>query len=388
MGECFQRRFGNWKVTLFTAAPDFADRFRQSFDTSVKIFNGPLACRLFSGSPRPFLEPGKVSDWKLIPEMEGEASTELGNRLKKNYRKLHPWASGRDLDWYRLYDRDLPQFNVTVDVVDERFFISEFPAPSGVDPGRAAERFNEATHTVRTLFGARRDQVVVQRSRPAGTPFKKGKARHAQIELREGNAIFLVGREGELEWPFFPDQRFVRKFLAETIGQGRFLSIFDNSGGATIRVARAGAAKTVTLGVSAANGPALIANFSRNGLHPGNHQLPSDDVRSWLKRNRESFDLIYICFRQKRYRQAAASAFTVASDHHYLIDRTINALAAGGRLVVSSLLPQFDLHPALIDRYDCREISRNLKCADLNRAGRNFRCWEISRPELAESLTS
>ena len=388
MGECFQRHFAHWRVTLFTAAPDYADRFRQRFDNSVKIFNGPLACRLFSGSPLPLADPEKVKDWQISTAMEGGEATELANRLKKNFRKFHPWACARELDWYRLYDRDLPQFNVSIDVVGGRFFISEFPIPAGKDPGLAARRFSEVTHTVRTLFNASRDQVAVQRSRPAKKNSRKKGARHDQFEIREGDAVFLVGSEGDLDWPFHPDQRFVRKFLAQTMSGGNFLSLFDTSGGAAIGVALAGARKTVTLGISARNAAALVGNFSRNGLHPHNHHLCTDEVMGWLKRNRESFDLIYIYFRQKRYRQAGSSTFTVASDQRDLIELTLSSLAPGGRLVVSSVLPKFELDPTLTSSYDCRDMSRKLHSPDLRRGARNFRCWEISRRALDESRTS
>ena len=84
-----------------------------------------------------------------------------------------------------MYDRDLPQFNVSIDVVEGRFYISEFPLPAGKNPRLAAERFSEVTHTVRTLFNASRDQVVVQRSRPAKHNFTKKGARQDQFEIRE-----------------------------------------------------------------------------------------------------------------------------------------------------------------------------------------------------------
>jgi 23S rRNA G2069 N7-methylase RlmK/C1962 C5-methylase RlmI len=100
---------------------------------------------------------------------------------------------------------------------------------------------------------------------------------------------------------------------------------------------------------------------------------------SWLKKSRHPFDLIYICLRKKQYRQTDSSIFKVGSDHRFLIDRTIAGLSKGGRLVVSSLLPNFELDPSVMDAYRCRTMSKKLVSPDVTRGARNFRCWEISR---------
>jgi 23S rRNA (guanine2445-N2)-methyltransferase / 23S rRNA (guanine2069-N7)-methyltransferase len=379
MGERFRDQFPGWQVTLLTAAADYADHFKLRFDKSVKIFNGNLACRLFSGSPLPAAVPTTIKDWQIGNEFDQGAATELGNRLKKNFRKFHPWACGQNLDWYRLYDRDLPQFNVTIDVTTTHLYIREFPPPPGKDPRIAAERFREVTRTVRALLAAGRDQVMVHHSRSAKKGFEKRGLRHKQTEMREGKAVFVIGGESDPESSLFPDQRFVRKFLAQACGRGKFLSIFDTSGGATISVALEGAIKTATLGVDARNIERLVINFSRNGLHPDNHHIASDEVMGWLKKKRRPFDLIYICFRKKRYQQTEAPALEVGSGHRTLIDRAIVNLAGGGRLVVSSLLPNFELDPEVMEAYRCRDMSKKLSSPDLTRVARNFRCWEIFR---------
>ena len=379
MGDCFQNQFADWRITLFTAAPDYADRFKLQLEKSVKIFNGPLVCRLFCGSPQAAAVPAPMSKWQISKEFDQDSNTELTNRLKKNFRKFHPWACGKNLDWYRLYDRDLPQYNVTIDVTNTLLLIREFPPPTGKDQRIVEERFRDVTRTVRNMFAVGRDQVIVHRSGSARKDWKKGGGRSKQTELREGKAQFLVGGEANPDETFYPDQRLVRNYLAQAIGRGTFLSIFDTSGGAAISVALHGAIKTVSLGIGSRNVETLVNNFSRNGMHPDNHRVITDSVLSWLKKNRQPFDQIYICFRKKQYRQSNSSTFNVGSDNRFLIDQCIANLSEGGRLVVSTLLPNFELDPALSDAHPCREMSKKLVSPDVTRVARNFRCWEISR---------
>ncbi|MGI9538363.1 MAG: bifunctional 23S rRNA (guanine(2069)-N(7))-methyltransferase RlmK/23S rRNA (guanine(2445)-N(2))-methyltransferase RlmL [Desulfocapsaceae bacterium] len=388
MGECIQREFSDWRITLFTAAPDYADRFKISFDTSTKIFNGPLACRLFSGSPQPVQETTGLKDWRLSDVLDEEEKTELSNRLKKNFHKLQPLTDTQNLNWVRLYDRDLPQFNVTIDMVGNQLYINEFRPPSEKIKRTADERFREVTHTVRTLFGIGRDRVVVNRSRARQVTPGKGSGRQKLFELREGKALFLVGSVNDQGVPFFPEQRSVRKLIGETIGQGKFLSIFDPSGGATVSAVLGGANQSATICVADRDEETLSINFSRNGLYPGNHGIVKDNAMAWLKKNREQFDLIYVYFRQKRYRLSKTLNFDVLSGHRHLLERAIAGLADGGRLIVSSLLPAFELDSSMVEKYNCKDISRKMSSPDLPRAGRNFRCWEISRSEVDESETS
>ena len=388
MGECFQREFADWKITLFTGSPDYADRFKVAFSSSVKIFNGPLACRLLSGSPLAVSERRKIKDWQLVQPPDGEAGTELSNRLRKNFRKFHSWAVSRELDWYRLYDRDLPQFNVAVDVVGDYLLISEFPPPPGKSSRLTDERFSEVTRTVRTLFDAGRDQVAVNRPRTSHSSSKKRPSRSKLFEIREGAAVYLVGGGNGRGPLFFPEQRFLRGYIAETIDRGCFLSLFDSSGGATVSAALGGSQKSVSVGVSTRDLEALSSTFSRNGLYPGNHVVSGDDVMGWLRNNRQLFDLIYICFRAKRLRLTKSSFFDVVSSHRSLIDKAAASLAGGGRIIVSSLIAGFELDSALMNRYSCADIGRKMSSADIVRGGRNFRCWEISKGELEKSVTS
>ena len=39
----------------------------------------------------------------------------FGNRLRKNLKRLVPWAAQRGIEAYRLYDRDIPEVRLVVD---------------------------------------------------------------------------------------------------------------------------------------------------------------------------------------------------------------------------------------------------------------------------------
>ena len=114
------------------------------------LYNGALECTLSlfdiaaedTSRPR---EPGAAAPSAAPPLGHGAES--FANRLRKNLRNLEKWAGQEGVTCYRLYDADLPEYNVAVDLYHgERLFVhvQEYEAPSTVDPGDADRRFREA----------------------------------------------------------------------------------------------------------------------------------------------------------------------------------------------------------------------------------------------------
>lgn len=52
--------------------------------------------------------------------------TIFSNRLRKNYRHYAKWAKRRGINCYRVYDRDVPEFPVAIDVYEQRAHLQEF----------------------------------------------------------------------------------------------------------------------------------------------------------------------------------------------------------------------------------------------------------------------
>ena len=47
----------------------------------------------------------------------------ISNRLKKRYRHLAKWAKGQRIDYFRLYDRDLPEAPLVIDALPNHWVI-------------------------------------------------------------------------------------------------------------------------------------------------------------------------------------------------------------------------------------------------------------------------
>ncbi len=397
LGQRLQRSFTSWQIALFTAVPDYADLLKLEITNSYRLFNGPLSCRLLCGTPLPMVdehgENDRLQPLQLDREVQETAADDFSNRLKKNYRQLSPWAAKHRLDCFRVYDRDLPQYNVSVDVLGQCLLVREFAPPAGKDARLVDDRFQAVVRSVRTLFEAGRDQVFISRSfkqrGPGKTPIK-GRQRPLKLyEVIEADGVFLVEQGGDLEAAICLDQRFIRQRIASLVGdvpdQASLLSLFDTGGAASVQAALSGAHRTTTAGLPQKQWERVRMNFARNGMALEHHRLIEGAVLPWLKQSRDSYDVIYINPRRDRYFYSRSETFSFVAEHRQLIEYAMRCLRPDGRLFFSSLLSSFQLDRDVQRRFVCDNISSAMLPADFKRQRQRFVCWQLSHaPQTRE----
>ena len=104
LGRIMKNQFGGWNLSLFSASPDLLSCLQLRADKQFKAKNGPLDC---------------VQKNYHLAENEGGKTAMLAedfaNRLRKNLKKYEKWARQEGIECYRLYDADLPEYNVAID---------------------------------------------------------------------------------------------------------------------------------------------------------------------------------------------------------------------------------------------------------------------------------
>lgn len=374
LGNRFQSDFADWWITMFTATPDFADQFRIDSPTSIKIFNGPFPCRLISGKPKK-LPVDRDIRGRPTPSGDHAPDDELSNRILKNYKQIKSSVTKHKLESYRVYDRDLPQYNVSIDLFGSSILISEYSASNKVDQRAADARFNHVTHSVRSLFQVGRERVFINRRLNR----RKGKSKTQTVELQEGNGVLMIELPCDPDAGYPVDQLLIRRFISSRTVRVRFLSIFDSGGFATVAAALGGAAMTTTIGGSAADNTVINMNFNRNGMATGKHRIAKKPLVSWLQENKQLYDLIYINPRRSVYSRGKSTMIDLVKDQRLILDQAMDNLAADGTLIFSTMIPSLRLDPLIKDAYRCTDLSRDMSGALLQRRRKHFQCWQITR---------
>ena len=93
----------------------------------------------------------------------------FANRLQKNFKHLRRWAAREGISCYRVYDADLPEYAVAVDLYDGWAHVQEYAPPGTVDPVHARRRLKEVMAVVPEVLGIPGGHAVLKvRSRQRG----------------------------------------------------------------------------------------------------------------------------------------------------------------------------------------------------------------------------
>ncbi|MCP4041942.1 MAG: bifunctional 23S rRNA (guanine(2069)-N(7))-methyltransferase RlmK/23S rRNA (guanine(2445)-N(2))-methyltransferase RlmL, partial [Gammaproteobacteria bacterium] len=148
LGKVLRDRFAGWRAAVFTGNPELGRRMTLGSGPATILYNGALECRLFN-----FQIPAKQSPEspnhgiRSVPEPGeqplSDGSSMLINRLRKNLKHTGRWARRNGISCYRLYDSDLPEYPMAVDVYSGTktwVHVQEYAAPRSVDESRVEQR--------------------------------------------------------------------------------------------------------------------------------------------------------------------------------------------------------------------------------------------------------
>lgn len=381
MGRVFKQEFPGWELGIFVSNSELVDNFGLSWQERVDLLNGSISCKLLLGSVPEEKGKGPFT-WQMSDKEVSEEGKGLANRLRKNGKQLLKWAKKGKINCFRLYDRDLPEFNFSVDIYDKWIHVQEYAPPKTIEEKVAKQRFNLGLAVIREVFGVNRDRIFIKtRSRQRGkTQYQKKGSSQKMYVVQEGKCYFLVNFTDYLDTGLFLDHRPIRHQIGEMSRGKRFLNLFGYTGTATIHAAVNGAASTTTVDLSAKYLDWARQNLSLNGLAGTDHQFIKADCVKWLKENSGRFDLIFIDPPTFSNTKKEKRVFDVQQDHAELIKLAMGMLAKDGLLVFSTNFRKFILDQSLAERYKVNDISKKTIPLDFKRNSLIHKCWEIRHP--------
>ncbi len=200
------------------------------------------------------------------------------------------------IDCYRVYDADLPDYSVAIDVYERWVHVQEYAPPPEIDEARAAARLAEAMRIIPEVLGASPADVFLKvRAR------QRGAAQYAQRattgiehEVHEREQTFLVNFTDYLDTGLFLPGREVRRLLGELASGQRFLNLFGYTGTASVAAGRGGAASTTTVDLNGHYLEWAQRNFAANKLKPERNAVIEADALTWVAQTDERYGLIYL----------------------------------------------------------------------------------------------
>ena len=379
LGTQLHRRFGGWQAAVLTTSAEWAGPLGLRFEPGDSFSNGSLECSLLRGEI-------PVSAASAGPSPGAEM---FANRLRKNRRILGKWARKAEIGCFRLYDADMPDYALAVDLYDASdglcVHVQEYRAPASIDPARAAARLQEALTVIEEVLDISRRQLFFKVREK-----KKGTAQYEKVtgggqgvfhEVREGPCTFLVNFTDYIDTGLFLDHRLTREMIRELAPGRRFLNLFGYTGTATVHAAAGGAAATTTVDLSNTYLEWARRNLLRNGFRGDVHVLEQADCLQWLATSRrERYGLIYLDPPTFSNSKRMTRDLDLQRDHTKLIAAAARLLTLDGVLLFASNFRKFELRTGdELRGLECEDVSRATLPRDFERNPRIHRCWRITR---------
>ncbi|NDK99278.1 bifunctional 23S rRNA (guanine(2069)-N(7))-methyltransferase RlmK/23S rRNA (guanine(2445)-N(2))-methyltransferase RlmL [Photorhabdus bodei] len=367
-GRIMKSRFPSWRLSLFSASPELLSCLQLRAEREFKAKNGPLDCvqKNYQLSDKPHSSEVNVAE-------------DYANRLRKNEKKLTHWAKQQGINCYRLYDADLPEYNVAVDRYADKVVIQEYAPPKSVDANKARQRLFDAISATMQILGLSSNQLVLKtRQRQKGkSQYEKMAEKQEFFLVNEYDAKFWVNLTDYLDTGLFLDHRIARKMLGEMSEGKDFLNLFAYTGAATVHAGLGGARSTTTVDMSRTYLEWAERNLQANELTGRQHRLIQADCLTWLARANEQFDLIFIDPPTFSNSKRMEDTFDVQRDHIMLMRQLKRLLRRGGTLMFSNNKRGFKMDFAELEKAGlvAEEITSKTQSQDFARNRQIHNCW-------------
>lgn len=327
------------------------------------------------------------------------AVEQFAARLGKVYKQRRKWAKKEGVSCYRVYDADLPDYNLAIDVYngagpDEGktlVHVAEYVAPKKIDPAKTARRLTDALAVIPAVMGVEPSDVFAkQRMRAKGGSQYARKEREAAYEGRklitqENGLFFEVDLGDRLDTGLFLDHRDTRQLLRQLAPGKAFLNLFAYTGSASVYAAAGGAKFTTTVDMSNTYQEWTRRNFELNGLAGEHMELERADVLSWVQEQRHSrnrWDLIFVdppTFSNSS--KMGRRTWDVQADHAELLIGCSRLLTRSGAIVFSCNLRDFEPDVAALNKAGVviNDITARTIPADFERNKKIHKCYVLRR---------
>lgn len=411
LGEVLREQCPGWQAAIFTGNPDLGKRMGIRSHKQYSLLNGDIPCKLllmeliperFVTGGNPTRNPDRVEPVQATtndtpppqpatrtrPEAAApvtaarlsESAQMFANRLKKNLKVFKKWARQQDISCYRVYDADMPEFAVAIDLYDGWAHVQEYAAPATISEDKAQARLQDVLIALPDTLGIPAERVVLkQRLKQAGKQqYQRMDRRGEFMTVQEGQVKLLVNLTDYLDTGLFLDHRPLRLRLAQEAKGKRFLNLFCYTASATVHAAVGGARKTVSVDLSRTYLDWARRNLSLNGLSDL-HELVQADVMEWLESDEGEYDLIFLDPPTFSNSKRLEDVFDIQRDHVHLIDMAMARLAPGGTLYFSNNFRRFRMAASLESSYKVEDISAATLDKDFQRNTKIHRTWRITR---------
>jgi 23S rRNA (cytosine1962-C5)-methyltransferase len=305
------------------------------------------------------------------------------NRLEKVFRHLRKQARRQRISCYRVYDHDLPEFPLCIELYGDKLYLAEYKRRHGMTEEEHDVWMEQVIELVAEVLAVSKENIFLKlRQRKPGRlgQYQKVDAVQHEFVVEENGLKFIVNLSDYLDTGLFLDHRITRQMVREQSKDKRVLNLFAYTGSFSVYAAAGGASEVVTVDLSKTYLQWAERNMQTNQFdEPVKNSFIHADVKQYLKTvPAESYDIIVMDPPTFSNSKRMEDFLDIQRDHVELINDCLAALKPGGLLYFSTNFRKFVLDTDKIKATTIKDITKATTPFDFE--GRLFRfCFRITR---------
>ena len=364
-----------WNLSLISSNEDLLTRLKLRSKNKYQAFNGNLEAKIINYNRENQLEKDKE-----VKEVEhfSNSATMFFNRLRKNQEKIAKILKNKTISAYRIYDKDLPEYAVAIDIYNDYALVYEYAAPKEIPEEKSKQRLLDILEVIPQALNIEAKKIILkERKRQRdNSQYQKLEKKSKEIIVLENQAKFYINLYDYLDTGLFLDHRIMRQRIYAEAKNKRILNLFSYTGSVSVFAGLAGAKKVVSVDLSQNYLDWTKRNLKLNGLEKGQF-LEQADVMEWLSSANHKFDIIFLDPPTFSNTKKKNRVFDVQSNHYELIKKTMKRLEKNGILYFSNNYRDFKLEEKLKAEFSIVEITSKTIDFDFQRNQKIHRVWEI-----------
>ncbi len=276
----------------------------------------------------------------------GEGSM-VGDRREEGERILGKQARLQGISCYRLYDRDLPEFPLIIDIYGEEVLVTEYRSHHKLTDEEYEQWLTDSLDTIQHVLEKSPVQLHLKerkRKENRRDQYEKTADKKQFFEVEEGGLTFEVNLTDYLDTGLFIDHRITREMVRRQSAGKIVLNLFCYTGAFSVYAAHGGAEAVISVDLSNTYLEWSKRNMLRNGFSRDQYSFVKADVLQWLPSvEASSVDIIVLDPPTFSNSKSMEDILDIQQMHAELINTCLDKLKPGGLLYFSTNARKFEL---------------------------------------------
>jgi len=311
---------------------------------------------------------------------------DFGKILKKNALTARRIGNLNHTDCMRVYDRNLEQLNLTVDLYGKWVRITDFG-----EPFLEEEEKEKVIDICRRMLYIEKEFVIYQsrEKRENGQQHEVQDDESLNVVVKENGLLFKVDLKSHVDTGLFLDQEKNRQMIKENSFGKNVLNLFSYTGSFSVYAASGGAKSVTSVDLSSTYSKWSEENLKENGFFGGLYTCKTIDAAVFIEdaiTKNIRYDIIIFDPPSFSNSRKMDGVFDVQRDYRNWLVKLYSLLTKSGFILFSTNLVSFNMDNRFKRSLRMKEITSLVRAEGFSKRRNSVRSWILEK-DKDEMLT-